>query len=275
MLEAAREAAEQRGYEAMRVGEVTDAIGVTRQAFYAHFRDKRQCLCEAIDPKLGAIERMAASLSETDPDAATKLALALDDLIAERFTSAEGTRGRLVTAMIELLRNEGSFHKVRIGTLVRTAHVPPADFYRQFSGKQECFAVAYERLLDELVSDVAATNLPGLLRSFADALTADADRRRILVIEMAHLPDEAPPDVDGARRSALGAAITDLLTDCKDVLVEDPSVTFAAASLVEVIRSTELAGDSKMLGQRLPGLVVNLSRMLGSDASSETREMVA
>ncbi len=270
MLAAARDAASERGYEAMRVAEVTDAVGVTRQAFYAHFRDKRQCLCEAIDPKLGAIERMAASLYETDSDAAAKLAHALDDLIAERFGSPEGTRGRLVSAMIELLRAEGSFHKVRIGTLAKTAHVPPGDFYRQFSGKRECFAVAYEQLLGEMASEVSGADLPELLSSLAEVLVADDERRRILVIEAAHLPDEAPADIDGARKSALTNAIAMLFASCSEISSSDPRLTFAAASVVEVIRSAELAADPKLLERRLPDLAGSLSSMLAANASTET-----
>ncbi len=275
MLDAAVRAATERGYEAMRISEVTDPIGVTRQAFYAHFRDKRQCLAEAIDPKLGAIERMAASLSESDPDAAVRVAYALDDLISERFGSPEGTRARLTNAMIELLRNEGSFHKVRIGVLTKTAHVPPGDFYRQFSGKQECFAVAYEQLLGELVSEVSAADLNGLLGSFADALLADDDRRRILIVEMAHLSDEAPSDIQGARKSALTSAIADLLGDCEGVGSEDPNLTFAAASVLEVIRSKELAGHATLLKRRLPELAGNLRSMLAADERAEARDLAA
>src|SRR5690606_7933487 len=143
-----------RGYEAMRVSDITDPIGVTRQAFYAHFRDKRHCVAEALDPKLGAIERMAASASEQNAEWAPRGAHLIDDVIADRFGSPEGTRGRIVNAMIELLGSTGSFHKVRIGALVREAHVPAGDFYRQFSSKQECFAVAYEQLLHDLLAEI-------------------------------------------------------------------------------------------------------------------------
>ncbi len=251
MLSAAIQVASERGYEAMRISEITDPIGVTRQAFYAHFRDKRHCLAEAIDPKLGAIERMAASLSESDPDAATRMAHALDDLIAERFGSPEGTRGRLVGAMIELLRKDGTFHKIRIGALTKTAHVPPGDFYRQFSGKQECFAVAYEQLLGELLSEVSGGDLPDLLDSLAEALIADDDRRRILITEMAHLPDRAPPDIQGARKSAMRVAIAKLLSECDGTIADEASIAFAAGSIVEVIRSAVLGDRIESLPSEL------------------------
>src|SRR5690606_14350759 len=103
MLDAALKVASERGYEAMRVSDITDPIGVTRQAFYAHFRDKRHCVAEALDPKLGAIERMAASASEQNAEWAPRVAHLIDDVIADRFGSPEGTRGRIVNAMIELL----------------------------------------------------------------------------------------------------------------------------------------------------------------------------
>ncbi len=283
MLEAAREAAEQRGYEAMRISEITDAVGVTRQAFYAHFRDKRHCLSEVVDPKLAAIERMAASASEQDAEWAARVALLIDDVIAEHFGSPEGTRGRLVRAMIELLRKEGSFHKVRIGTLVKAAHVPPGDFYRQFSGKQECFAVAYEQLLDELVSEVreqcpaghTGQDVPALLGALAAALSSDPERRHILVVEMAHLPDVAPDDVDGARKSALVEAIAGLLGEASATDPGDPHLTFAAASVVEVIRSAELAGETRSLPADLLELMGSIERALNAGPSATADRLAA
>ncbi len=49
-----------------------------------------------------------------------------------------------------------------------------------------------------------------------DDLVADPGRRRILIVEMAHLPDAAPEEIQGARKGAFRAAIAELLRESAD-----------------------------------------------------------
>lgn len=268
LLETALALASQRGYEALRISDVTDPVGVTRQAFYAHFRDKRHCLCEAIDPKLGAILELTASADEHAPRWAEHVIAAIDEALAERFHSSEGTRGRLLAAMTEMLRETESLDAVRIGKLVRRAHVPTADFYRQFSGKQECFAVTYEELLDGVFEDALPTGTrqptrpsSEALGALGQALAADPVRMQLLVVEASKLPQEPREEMAGSWRGSLRERIAELLASRADNEAEAGRAALAASSAVEVIRSTAVAGDA----ESLPGRLSDLAQVIGGE----------
>lgn len=279
LLRSALEAARRRGYGSVRVSDITDPVGVTRQTFYAHFRDKRHCIAEALDPRLGVVERMAAALSERDPSSSARLTEALDDVISERFGSLSDTRARILDAMIELLRESGSLHKVKISALVRRARVAPRDYYRQFSDKWECFAVAYERLLDDLVAEVReecfadyeGADLPIVLRSLAKALNSDPERRRILIFELARLPNSAPDSVAGARKRALADSVASLIADSREAAFDGRSLELTACAIVEVIRSAELNGEA----DRLPEDLVSVAATWRPSAVSAPQLLVA
>ncbi len=263
IISSAVETAEERGYESLRITDITDPLGIQRQAFYAHFKDKRHCLCAAMDPKLGAIVELAASSDQDPPRWAELVVDAIDEALRERFHSPEGTRARLVSAMIEMLRESESFDAIRIGKLVRRAHVPTGDFYRQFAGKRECFAVAYGVLLEELLAEVRSakgrTSTPELLDALGSALSADPTRLRLLVVEAAHLPDLPTEDLAGAWRGSLASSLVDLLGECEGVDGDDLRLPLISGSLIEAIRSTVVAGNVDGIARQL----VSLGRGLG------------
>ncbi len=278
MLDAAGDAAERRGYESLRICDITDPTGVTRQAFYAHFRDKRHCLAEVVDPRLAAIERMAASAQAEQPDWAAHVMHAVDEAICERFSSPDGTRGRLVAAITEMLCESESLNKVKIGALVKRARVPQGDFYRQFSGKRECFAVAYEVMLDQVAGEIRESlgeerTTPLLLRSLGETVASDPVRLRLLVIEASHLPDLESDELAGAWRGSLAERLGELLGGAQDVDQDDPQIYLAAASVVEVIRSATAAGEIAELPAQLEGLTSVLAALGG--AGDDTQSLLA
>ncbi len=272
LLTAALAAADKRGYQALRVSDITDPAGVTRQAFYAHFRDKRHCLCEALDPRLAAIERMT---SEAPEAAATNFSAewsghivgVLDELLGEHFVSGEGTKGRLLEAMSEELQDPPALAGVRIGNLVKAARVPQGDFYRQFSGKRECFAVLYEERLDCLLGAIESAASPPakdeapamarLFRALESEFAADPGNVRLLVLGECELPSPGTDETcGGSRRGALAEGLAGALSRCPGNIRIDHLMV---GSLVEVIRSAVLTGSLEGLGERLNAVVGSLS----------------
>jgi AcrR family transcriptional regulator len=273
ILTSALRLADERGYEALRISDITDPLGIQRQAFYAHFRDKRHCLSSALDPKLGAIVELASSKEEDPPRWAEHVICAVDEALQERFHSQDGTRGRLVASMIEMLRETESYDSIRIGKLIKRARVPTGDFYKQFSGKRECFAVAYEEMLGGLISEVreGMTSRP-MLDVLGTSLAFDPIRVKLLVFEATQLPEGSTPEMAGAWRGSLVEAITELLVE--DASTEDPrGLEVIAASLVEVIRGSLIDGSVDALPVRLQEVGEGFG--LGASATSERTTLAA
>ncbi len=280
LLQAALEAAHHRGYQALRISDITDPADVTRQAFYAHFRDKRHCLCEALDPHLAAIERLASSLDPDQPAGrlslvgreglpagegalgpqwSAEILAAIDELLTEHFGSAEGTKGRLIEALAAELERASSLAGIRIGNLVKRAHVPQGDFYRHFSGKRECFAVLYAERLEALgeatrleasrLADGETPTIEDLLTALGNELEADTARARILILGEGELPPGEDTQSAGTRRGSLSDAVAGLI----DTGREPRADGLILGALIEVIRTALLADDLDALGRKLLG----------------------
>lgn len=257
LLQSALEAASRRGYQALRISDITDPVNVTRQAFYLHFRDKRHCLCEALDPRLAAVVRMAADDSEGRErfglEWSREVLASVDEVLGEYFGSAEGTKGRLLEAMAEELEEAGSLARVRVGSLVKRARVPQGDFYRCFSGKRECFAVLYEQLVEEVLAEAAQRtgDEPGsptdAFLNVGDALLADPRRLRMLVYGSSELPETPGKELAGAWRGTLAEAWSEAAGG-------SGKARAMASAAVEVVRSSVLNGQEDRLSARLESL---------------------
>lgn len=68
---------------------------------------------------------------------------------------ASHQRGRLQAAMVELVA-EGGYNAVTVGLLVATAGVSKRDFYRRFSGKEECFLATYDEIIRSSLRGILA-----------------------------------------------------------------------------------------------------------------------
>lgn len=64
-------------------------------------------------------------------------------------------RGRLQEAMVELVAERG-YDAVPVAALTRHAHVSKRDFYKHFSGKEECFLAAYDTVVSHSVRGILA-----------------------------------------------------------------------------------------------------------------------
>jgi len=79
-----------KGYEETRVEDLLELSGVSRSAFYAHFRDKEDCLLAAIDAFLGpAIDTIASTDGHGPGEARARAALdALVGLVVDQPAAA-------------------------------------------------------------------------------------------------------------------------------------------------------------------------------------------
>lgn len=80
-------------------------------------------------------------------------------------------RERILAAALAEISERG-YRAVSVGDIVKRAAIARAKFYKNFSSKEDCFAVAYERTSAELVALVAAECAKSEEASFAERVRA-------------------------------------------------------------------------------------------------------
>ncbi|HEY2333686.1 MAG TPA: helix-turn-helix domain-containing protein [Solirubrobacterales bacterium] len=101
-------------------------------------------------------------------------------------------RGRLHEAMIELVAEHG-YNAVSVAMLTNRARISKRDFYKLFSGKEECFLAAYDIIVSHSVRGIIAAaegeeewreRLRLGLLAFAGQVAASPDAARLALVEV-------------------------------------------------------------------------------------------
>lgn len=66
-------------------------------------------------------------------------------------------RARLHEAMVELVAEHHDYNAVTVAALVKRARVSKRDFYKRFSGKEECFLATYDIIVNHSLRGILAT----------------------------------------------------------------------------------------------------------------------
>ncbi|HEU4393543.1 MAG TPA: TetR/AcrR family transcriptional regulator [Solirubrobacterales bacterium] len=101
-------------------------------------------------------------------------------------------RGRLQEAMVELVAEHG-YDAVAVTTLAKRARVSKRDFYKHFSGKEECFLAAYDTIVSHLLRGILVSaqgegewcerlRLGSL--SFAGQIACNPEAARLALVEV-------------------------------------------------------------------------------------------
>lgn len=114
ILEAAARQVRERGPEAIAVGEVMAAAGLTHGAFYAHFPSKTVLVAEAVSTMFGAERsartRLAEALAEEDADMRAALRAFLADYLSPRHRDRPERGCPLPALAAEIARDQGAAH---------------------------------------------------------------------------------------------------------------------------------------------------------------------
>ncbi len=199
MLAAARELATAKGYESIKAGDIAQAAGVSRETFYTHFADKRSCLAEATEPRLGEIESELRIAAEEDESWAAPILASLEATLLERYGSKSSPRGRIIEAMLGLVAEHG-YASVRLADVIKEAHVSYPSFYRHFKSKEACFAAACASSVAEMAAQFESelpvkTNPSERLVALAELLASKPGTVRVLALEIDRERDLARSNV--------------------------------------------------------------------------------
>lgn len=140
---------------------------------------------------------------------------AIDQVQADRSRGVARTvvrrrqRARLEQAMVKSVAQHG-YAGTTVSELVRTAAVSKSTFYAHFSGKEDCFFVTLDTIIDEVSAKVgtafrAQTSLEqGLaagLSKFADFLIGESEAASLVVVDSLSLGAASVPHIERAGRA--------------------------------------------------------------------------
>ncbi len=242
LLRAAAELAPQHGYELLQVGELAAAAGVSRQTFYAHFADKRQCVSEVSDPRLAAVERELRAACEEGNAWASPLLAALDETLGGLFSSPRSERRILLETILDLAERQG-LAAVRLGAVVEAAGMSHRIFYNHFEGKSQCFATAVAELIEGLELQAR-----GSVELLIDRLAGDPRAARILLIEVGSMPEPCGDEPGQTGPRSFTALVERLLFGAElepsDAARDAVSRRLAIGALIETLRTDVLRGQT-------------------------------
>lgn len=273
ILAAARKTAARKGYELLQVQDITAEAGISHQAFYGHFANKRHVVAVATSDELGSVADLVMRGSKRSELWAQRLLDDIDKALIETYPSKEGPSQRLRRRLIKAIRSEGGYEALRIAELVKVSKVGHGEFYRRYGGKKGCLQRIYAEVLEEVEAEVSsrAAELDPLT-AFGESLSSDPKRAELLILGASYLPAGPPPDQGVATREALFEL-------AGSYVVADAQVTFSArtrdaitGALLEVVRSSVLSGETKALSGKI---AVFRQAQWGIGESAETPELVA
>lgn len=146
----------------------------------------------------------------------------------DRSHVAESQRGRLMTALAELLGERG-WGAVTIGALAGRARVSRGAFYEHFADKEACLAAAYDRFAAALVRAMTPDEgeaagwdafVEDTLAGYLGTLEREPVAARAFIVEM----DAAGPAARRRRREAIHAFAALLAHRHAEIRERDPSL---------------------------------------------------
>lgn len=168
----------------------------------------------------------------------------------------------MLTAAVELIAERG-YRPVSVADIVKRAAIARAKFYENFSSKEDCFFVAYDRAVAEALHLVAEAceqaqgafpeRLRAGLAALLEYLSADPALARACVVEA---PSVGPAGEE--RRSQALKSFADLVRASRGetgeaelpAAIEEPVL----GGLYWLIYHAILSGEPKSLEDLLPGL---------------------
>jgi AcrR family transcriptional regulator len=160
---------------------------------------------------------------------------------------AEHQRERLLVATIELVAARG-YQGTSIDQIVKAAKVGYVAFYELFAGKEECFLVAFDRIVAEARAALVAAvpeeapwpeQICAAITALIDLVVADPVAARVGLVEVL----AAGPAALARYEAALATAIPKLS--------EGRRLGAGAAALSETLEQAILGGIAWILHQRL------------------------
>lgn len=221
LLSAARALVRERGYESLGVREIAAAAGVSRQTFYNNFANKRECIAAVEgDPELAEIDVRLRAAEADGREWAPELSDALERALADRHSSPDTPRARLLRAADDSVRR-GEFEQARIVHLTNAAGVSRKDFYLHFADKRECLAAlsgtaldSVQRALDSALGGRDPIGIERSLAALVSVLGSDSHRARLAVGGVLGLSHEPPADTRHAYALSFRRLLDELA--CRD-----------------------------------------------------------
>ena len=198
-----------------------------------------------------------------------------------REAVTESQRGRILEAMIEVVAERG-YPETRVVDVISLAGVSRKTFYELFDSKEDCFLVAYDLLLGNLLGDTAegyeskpsapwAQRLAAGLSALLVHLSEHPDEARFAIVEVLAAGPKALARRDAALRQFTGF----IDAGRAETSVELPAITSLslAGGVNELLYSEILHGAAARLPSRLPDLMFWLSLpFLGTEGAAAERE---
>lgn len=257
------------GYEALTVTAVRERAGLSTQAFYDYFADKRALVAAVYGPDLEEVDLRLRSLAADRSPTAEPLAEAFEETLERLHRSPSTPKGRLLDAMIEIAGLEG-VEAVTLPRLCEAAGVTRGIFYRHFADRRDCLAKATELLLERIEDGIREATedaedpcerITLALASLCDWLADDPRTARVVLVEegalsgstrrladlvCSELEASFPESPEAAHRTASGGVVSllrsELTTAGARTLPElAPELTFAALA--------PLTGSERALAQ--------------------------
>ncbi len=244
ILEAARKTAEQRGYDRLRLADIANEAGISHQAFYGHFANKRHAVAVATSDELGAIADLAMRGSKQEEEWAERMLTDIDRTLAATYPATDGPERWLRDRITEAISTDGGFNALRIIELIKVSRLGHGEFYRRYGGKRGCLQRIYADALREVRSE-AGEDLS--IETVAKAIASDPDRARLLVLGAPHLPGRDEENALASQSSLLDL-LRGVVTAELGGEATSQHVLVIAGGALEVIRSAVLTGSL----QRLP-----------------------
>lgn len=195
-----------------------------------------------------------------------------------REAVAESQRDRLLNAMTVTVGRRG-YRDAHITDVVDRAGVSRRTFYEQFGGKEECFAAAYARALEQLVvtareafdaEDAWADSLRAGLGALLDALAKRPEVARVCFVEILAAGPQAARRRDEAMRGFLPLFESAPTEVPRTMRIFESLGMGRIADLSEVLHREVAAGRTDELPELLPELAyIMVLPFLGPEAAAK------
>ncbi len=242
ILEAARKTAAEHGYDRLRLKHITDEAGISHQAFYGHFSNKRHAVAVATSDELGAIADLAMRGSKQAEEWAQRMLTDIDRTLVAAYPATDGPERWLRDRICEAVTTEGGYGSLRILELIRVSTLGHGEFYRRYGGKRGCLQRIYADALGEVRAE-AGEDLS--LQSIAESIASDPQRAKLLILGAPHLPD--CEDVERATQGSLPRLLVEVVAFEADGELSGRHALAIAGGALEVIRSAVLTDSLERL----------------------------
>ncbi len=250
--------AAKKGYEPLRVLDITTEAKISHQSFYGHFANKRHAVAIATSDELGTIADLAMRGSKRDELWAQRLLDDIDKALVETYPATDGPERWLRKLLTDSICSDG-FDALRIAEMIKVSRLGHGEFYRRYGGKRGCLRRIYSEVLEELRAEVieGADGAPPISR-LATTISSDPDRARLLILGASNLPDAVGEEEPGAAtQDALPKLIAELFAESRESPLAGPLLEILAAGVHEVVRSA-------VVSDRIDALPDDLDRLAGA-----------